>query len=174
MTIPDGNACFVMMRHCKKHFVGGCFFMSRILKTLFRGGILFVIGGLGYVLLENIWRGYSHITMFFAGGLSFLCIELMDMRLGKSVGTFGKCVLGSAAITSIELAFGCVFNLYYKMDIWDYSHLPFQFLGQISLLFSLLWGVLTYPVLKLGRGIRRILFREEKKRLPAPSYHTQA
>lgn len=136
--------------------------MSRSLKRLSRGLSLFTIGGVGYVIIENIWRGYSHITMFFAGGLSFLCIEIMDVRLGKRIGMFPKCVLGSGIITAIEFIFGCIFNLHYKMDVWDYSHLPFNLLGQISLVFSALWCLLSYPVLLLGKLIRRGLFREKK------------
>ncbi len=146
--------------------------MSRGLKTISQGISLFTIGGIGYVIIENIWRGYSHITMFFAGGLSFLCIEIMDVRLGKSVNTFGKCILGSTIITTIEFVFGCIFNLYYKMDVWDYSHLPFNLFGQISLVFSSLWCLLTYPVLQIGKSIRRGLFKEGKKRLASPEYHT--
>lgn len=140
------------------------------MKLLSKGLSLFTIGGIGYVLIENLWRGYSHITMFFAGGLSFLCIEIMDIRLGKTVGTFPKCVLGSAIITTIEFIFGCVFNLYYKLNVWDYSHLPFNLFGQVSLIFSSLWCLLTYPVLGIGKVIRRGLFHEGRKKL-AQSYH---
>ena len=187
MTIPNGNACFAMIcifhlrlnscknvpQHYEKAFLLGVFIdMSRGLKTISQGISLFTIGGIGYVIIENIWRGYSHITMFFAGGLSFLCIEIMDVRLGKSVNTFGKCILGSTIITTIEFVFGCVFNLYYKMNVWDYSHLPFNLFGQISLVFSSLWCLLTYPVLYLGKSIRRGLFKEGKKRLASPEYHT--
>ena len=136
--------------------------MSRPLKLLTKGVSLFTIGGTGYVLLEKLWRGYSHITMFFAGGLSFLCIEIMDIRLGKRIGMLPKCVLGSGIITAIEFVFGCIFNLHYKMDVWDYSHLPFNLLGQISLVFSALWCLLSCPVLLLGKAIRRGLFHEGK------------
>ncbi len=134
--------------------------MANTLKQITRGLSLFTIGGVGYVLLETIWRGYSHITMFFAGGLSFLFIEIMDIRLGKRVGNFVKCLLGSGIITGIELLFGCIFNLHYKMNVWDYSNLPIHLWGQISPLISVVWGLLTLPVLYLGRGIRRVLFGE--------------
>ena len=147
--------------------------MTAAIKRFSKGLSLFLVGGAGYILIENIWRGYSHITMFFAGGLSFLCIEIMDVRLGKTVGTFSKCILGSTIITAIEFIFGCIFNLYYKMNVWDYSHLPFNLFGQISLLFSVLWGLLTYPVLGIGKMVRRLLFREPgKKARPAfRTYH---
>ena len=145
--------------------------MPQSIKKFSRGLSLFTIGGLGYIVIENIWLGYSHITMFFAGGLSFLCIEIMDIRLGKSINTFSKCILGSSIITTIEFVFGCIFNLYYKMNVWDYSHLPFNLFGQISLVFSFLWCLLTLPVLWIGKGVRRILFREGGKKL-RPAFRT--
>ena len=145
--------------------------MPQSIKKFSRSLSLFTIGGLGYIVIENIWRGYSHITMFFAGGLSFLCIEIMDIRLGKSINTFSKCILGSSIITTIEFVFGCIFNLYYKMNVWDYSHLPFNLFGQISLVFSFLWCLLTLPVLWIGKGVRRILFREGGKKL-RPAFRT--
>ncbi len=136
--------------------------MSRTLKQLSKGLSLFMIGGIGYVIIEYLWRGYSHITMFFAGGLSFLGIEMMDIRLGQRIGLVRKCLLGSGIITGIEFLFGCIFNLYYKMNIWDYSHLPFNLLGQISLLFSGLWCLLSCPVLLFGKLLRKRLWGERK------------
>ena len=32
----------------------------------------FLFGGVLYVLIEVLWRGYSHYSMFIAGGLGFL------------------------------------------------------------------------------------------------------
>lgn len=134
------------------------------MKRVAQGLSLFTIGGIGYVIIENLWRGYSHITMFFAGGLSFLFIEIMDIRLGKRAGVFSKCILGSAIITVIEFIFGCVFNLYYKMNVWDYSHLPLNLFGQISFFISILWAFLTFPVLYIGRWIRKTFFGAPQKK----------
>ena len=38
-------------------------------KLLDKYLFLFGTGGLLYILIELIWRGYSHWTMFFLGGL---------------------------------------------------------------------------------------------------------
>lgn len=43
----------------------------RVIKPL----VLFGIGGLIYVMIEVIWRGYSHWTMFLLGGLCFFLQE---------------------------------------------------------------------------------------------------
>ena len=46
----------------------------RIWKT----GILFYIGGMVYVLLEWLWRGWSHPSMFLLGGLCFVLLGLLN------------------------------------------------------------------------------------------------
>ena len=40
--------------------------------------ILFGAGGLLYVFVEMLWRGYSHWTMFIVGGLCFVLIGLIN------------------------------------------------------------------------------------------------
>ena len=53
---------------------------------------------------------------------------------------------GSLIITSVELLFGCIFNIWLKMNVWDYSRFRLNLLGQICLLYSTLWGILSIPV----------------------------
>lgn len=107
-------------------------------------------GGL-YVLLELLFRGRSHVSMFFAGGLSAACIFVCCQysRLHHAC-TFVKCLFGSAVITAVEFVTGAVVNLWLRLSVWDYSDLPMNVLGQICLPFSLIWFVLTLPILKLG------------------------
>ena len=95
---------------------------------------LFCVGGAGYVGLELLWRGWSHKSMFFAGGVSFLLLGWID---GKKLSLPARCVAGSAAITLVELVTGLLVNRSYT--VWDYRQLPGNFLGQICLPFSLLW-----------------------------------
>ena len=107
-------------------------------------------GGL-YVLLELLFRGRSHVSMFFAGGLSATCIFVCCQygRLQRAC-TLVKCIFGSAVITAVEFVTGAVVNLWLKLSVWDYSDLPFNVLGQICLPFSLIWCVLTLPILWFG------------------------
>ena len=114
--------------------------------------LLFGVCGTVYVLLELIYRGRSHISMFFAGGISavgiFLCC---NCRRLKSRCLLVKCAAGSGIITAVELLTGVAVNLWLKMQVWDYSDLPMNFLGQICLPFSLIWFALTPPILGIGR-----------------------
>ncbi len=112
---------------------------------------MFGIGGSVYLLLELLYRGYSHPSMFFAGGLSAALIYLVccEGRL-RHAGWYVRCAVGSLLITSVEFCTGLLLNLLLRLGIWDYSSLPFNLLGQICLPFSVLWFFLTLPVLFLG------------------------
>ena len=114
-------------------------------------GILFCIGGAGYVLLEFLWRGWSHCSMFFAGGVCFLLLG----RLGcRNFSPVTKALLGAAIITGVELLAGLMVNR--DFAVWDYRDMPLSFLGQICLPFSLLW----IPVSLMAMGLYRLI--EEK------------
>lgn len=121
---------------------------------------LFTFGGLCYGIIEICWRGYTHISMFFAGGLCFLLIDLID-----EAGLFGGSILFQAPVcalcmTAVELMFGLVVNRTLRLDVWDYSDMPFNLWGQICLPFSGLWLILAVPANIAAKGIRKFLFSE--------------
>ena len=103
---------------------------------------------MGYSLLEILWRGYTHWTMGVTGGL---CLSTLYRVSGavKGWGTGARCALGSAIITAYELAAGWLVNLKLGWDVWDYSRLPFHFRGQICLLYSVIWFLLSMPIFGL-------------------------
>ena len=94
--------------------------------------MLFYLGGMAYVMLELLWRGRSHGSMFVAGGLCFVLIgQLPRMPLAL------RALAGALIITSVELVTGLIANRDY--GVWDYRSQPGNFLGQICPLFTLLW-----------------------------------
>lgn len=101
--------------------------------------ILFSLGGGGYVLLELLWRGWSHPSMFFLGGLCFRLLGLFRRRLPPLLVPFA----GAAAITVLELAVGLLVNRLLGLSVWDYSSLPGNLLGQICPRYSLLWVLVS-------------------------------
>ena len=103
---------------------------------MIKQGILFLLGGLGYVTLELLWRGWSHISMFFAGGVCFLLLGMLD-SVSPRLPLLFRGLVGAGVITMVELLAGLIFNRNYR--VWDYRHLPFNFHGQICLRFFLLW-----------------------------------
>ena len=105
---------------------------------------LFAVGGSAYVGLELLWRGRSHLSMFTAGGLSFLLLgQLRKTRLPEPI----KPIAGAGIATAVELAAGLLVNRDYR--VWDYRGLPMNYRGQICLPFSLLW----IPVSTLGMAL---------------------
>ena len=101
-----------------------------------RGCILFYIGGTAYMILEFLWRGRSHGSMFLLGGLCFLLVGGGIGRL-KQLPLIARLICSAGVITCLELATGLLFNQDYA--VWDYRSLPYQFQGQICLRYSLLW-----------------------------------
>lgn len=104
--------------------------------------LIFILGGGAYNGLEILIRGYTHWSMFLAGGLCFLL--LLECFLRKETWSlWKKCLAGGGIITGVEFLFGCIFNLWLGMDVWDYSCYRIQLLGQISLLTSGYWAALS-------------------------------
>lgn len=114
---------------------------------------VFLFGGAAYVLAELIYRGYSHVTMFFAGGISFFLIYMSEKRIGK-FKLFYRCTLYAFMITALEFVFGVVFNILLGMNVWDYSHQPLNILGQVCPGFVLMWTALAFPAVFLCKLIR--------------------
>lgn len=55
-------------------------------------------------------------------------------------------------ITLLEFIFGIVFNLMLDMNVWDYSNVPMNLMGQICLPFSLIWfafGLVIYFIFRV-------------------------
>lgn len=113
-------------------------------------------GGLLYALLELGWRGWTHWTMLLCGGACFCLMYLIALI---SLPLWRKCVLSSAAITTVEFYTGCIVNLGLDWQVWDYSDLPFNLLGQICPQFFLLWLILSLPGLWLCVRLRELLRR---------------
>ena len=119
---------------------------------------LFGICGAVYVLLELIYRGRSHISMFFAAGLSAVGIWVCcNCRRVKNRCLLLKCALGSAVITAVEFCTGVVVNLWMRLAVWDYSAMPFNLLGQVCLPFSLLWIPVSLGAMALYEGLDRAI-----------------
>ena len=101
--------------------------------------LFFLIGAVGYAAIEMIWRGRTHPTMMIAGGVCFIFFSIAaDLLDGRSI--ILKAALSALCVTAVELIFGVVCNIRLGMGVWDYSGVPMNFLGQICLRYSLMWG----------------------------------
>lgn len=124
--------------------------------------VLWGIDGLLYVLCELVFRGRSHWTMFIVGGLCFWLIGLINEVIPWEMPIWQQCIIGAIIITAVEFAAGCVINIWLGWQVWDYSGLPFNILGQICLPFTVLWSLLAAAGIILDDYLRFLLFDEEK------------
>lgn len=115
--------------------------------------MLWYMGGTAYFAIELLYRGWSHGSMFVTGGLCFLAIGHLG-EMEKPMPMAAQMLLGGVIITTAELGCGLLVNRQYQ--VWNYSHLPYQFLGQICLPFTLLWVALSFGAILLYRGASRI------------------
>ena len=113
---------------------------------------MFLLGGGSYVMLELLWRGRSHFAMFLAGGLCFLLLGKLG-KIRPRLPLWLRCLVGAGIVTVVELGVGLLANRDYT--IWDYRQMPFNFQGQICLVYSLLW----IPVSLLGMGLYALAVR---------------
>ena len=104
--------------------------------------ITFIIGAVGYYLIEILYRGHSHWTMALCGGLSLLTICYTDKKL-KNKSIVLRALIGAIIITAIEFICGCIVNIGFGMSVWDYSNTPFNLLGQICLIYSFFWFLIS-------------------------------
>ena len=118
--------------------------------------IIFLTGAFGYGLIEILWRGRTHFSMLLAGGVCFCGFAYLGQKL-KRFNMLIKAVAGSAFVTFVELVFGIFFNLILKQNVWNYSARAFNFKGQICLLYSLYWAVLSVIFIPLAQKVNNRL-----------------
>ena len=123
------------------------------MKRVLTDTCIFSFGYAAYSLIELAWRRYTHFTMGIAGGLCLLILYHIYKK-HPSLSTLKKCLIGSMVITAVEFCFGCLLNLHLKLNIWDYSALPLNVLGQICPLFSIIWMLLCLPICYITKKVK--------------------
>ena len=128
--------------------------------------ILFLFGAISYSLLEIIWRGFTHWSMFVLGGFCLVfCAQQGKWThwrapLWKQVGW---CVI---FVTACEFTTGIIVNKFLHWNVWDYTGLPFQLMGQICLPFAIIFSGLCAVGILLSGWLLHFLYGEE-----APHFH---
>ena len=121
-----------------------CVFDGKLTKWQ-RCFLKFMLGGVGYGLLELIWRGRTHFSMVLTGGACLLAICAVNEKMKKQ-SIFLRSAVCAAAITAAEFAVGIVVNRIFDMGVWDYGSMPGNLMGQICPLYSFLWFLLCVPI----------------------------
>ena len=118
--------------------------------------LVFTAGGLVYGLMELVWRGWTHWSMLLCGGL---CLSIMYTLSSFDIAWWLKLLLSAAAITWVEFSAGCIVNLCLGWQVWDYSAMPGNILGQICPQFCLLWLIVSAPGLCLCSLLRSLIYK---------------
>ena len=131
-------------------------------RPWFKALALFLIGGAAYAIVELLWRGWTHQSMFLLGGVCFLVLGALNEYLPWEMPLADQVVIGDVLVTVLELATGLIVNVWLGLGVWDYSNLPGNICGQICPQFMVLWIPLVLVAILLDDLIRWLCFGEEK------------
>lgn len=114
--------------------------------------IIYLIGAIGYPIIELLYNGRTHWTMSIAGGICFLIVYIINTKFSNILLC---CPLSAIAITLIEFDIGMIVNYYFNLDVWDYSIYHYNIMGQVCLLYSFFWLLLSIPMYFMCSFLRR-------------------
>ena len=136
--------------------------MKRIIKYF----TLFITYGSIYFIIECLYKGkLSDWRMFVLAGFIGIMIGLINNLFEMNTDFLLQCIVGMLIATLSEAVGGYYWNIQCGLGIWDYSSLPFSFVGgQINLFFSFIWLFLSGVVIVLDDYLRWKLYHEEKPR----------
>jgi uncharacterized membrane protein len=100
--------------------------------------------------------------MAIVGGVCFILVGLLNEFYTWDMALISQMFLSAIITTVIELIAGIVLNIFLKLNIWDYGNLPYNFIGQICLLYTNIWFILSLPAILLDDYIRYRFLGEEK------------
>lgn len=132
------------------------------MKVLLKNIILFFIYGILYYAIEIAYRGWSDWRMIIVGGICAICTGKLNECIDWSVSFWKQVLYGEIIVLLVEFISGCILNIGLRLNIWDYSSLPFNIYGQICLPFAILWIPLIIGVIILDDYLRYWWFKEEK------------
>lgn len=127
--------------------------------------ILYIIMGAIYCLIEMIFRGHTHWTMFLLGGLCGVLIGLLnEKKFTWDTSIITMVIYAEMIVLPLEFITGVILHKILKIHppIWDYSDLPFNLWGQSSLLFAIMFIPIIILAILVDDYIRFILFNGKK------------
>ena len=123
---------------------------------------LFLIGGVTYYFIEVLYRGYSHFSMIIVGGLCFILVGSINQFSKRDIPLLLQMLLSVLIIDTVELISGIIINRILLLNVWDYSYMSYNFLGQISLRSSVTWFFLSLFAIYMDDLLRYKLYHERK------------
>lgn len=103
---------------------------------------LFLSCGFIYCMIEILFRGWSHWSMFvLAGFLGVFCIDSVNNVLSFDCDYIVQILISTILCTIGEGISGIILNVWLQLNVWDYSKMTFGtfFFGQCNVLFCFAW-----------------------------------
>lgn len=103
---------------------------------------LFLSCGFIYCMIEILFRGWSHWSMFvLAGFLGVFCIDSINNVLSFDCDYIVQILISTILCTIGEGISGIILNVWLQLNVWDYSKMTFGtfFFGQCNVLFCFAW-----------------------------------
>ena len=122
--------------------------------------LLWFFGGTLYFLLEVAFKTITghperiSWTMLVVAILLTIPVERAGAELPWSCPLWLQALACAALVTAVELVSGLFLNLWLGLDIWDYTGLPGNFLGQICPQYSAVWWVLCLVFIPMFDWLR--------------------
>ena len=126
------------------------------MKVSEKSVFIFIIGGIGYGLLEIIFRGFTHWSMVITGGSALVSLYLINHAF-PNTSIITKAFAGCTTITILEFTVGLIVNKLYSFGVWDYTGSPANVFGIISLKFSLCWFAISFIMIALFITMQKII-----------------
>jgi uncharacterized membrane protein len=136
--------------------------MLKLYNNTLKYILLFFVGGYAYCGVEILFRGFSHISMLIAGGICFILIGLLNEAFPYKISLISQMVISALIVTIVEFVVGLIVNVFMGLGVWDYSDLPYNFMGQICLLYTNIWFLLSLPAILMDDYLKHYLLGEEK------------
>ena len=122
---------------------------------------IFFIGSMAYGMMEVAVRGFSHISMGFLGGISFMFISFLNIKRRQGeISLVPQMLLITVFITAAEFVAGLILNVWLDMGIWTYEGVPLNVYGQICIPFIAIWFVLSFVGIATEELVRTKIFKE--------------
>lgn len=134
---------------------------SRVVN-FFKYLFIWEIGGFAYYLIEILYRGHSHPSMFILGGLCLVLVGLLNEIFTYNIYFEVQVIMGDIIVLIGEFVTGLIVNVWLGLNVWDYSNLPYNIMGQICPQFALLWLPVIVIAILLDDWLRFQFLNEEE------------
>ena len=111
---------------------------------------LFLSCGFIYCMIEILFRGWSHWSMFvLTGFLGVFCVDSINNTLSFDCDYIVQILISTILCTIGEGISGIILNIWLQLNVWDYSKMTFGtfFFGQCNVLFCFAWALIISVVI---------------------------